>query len=147
MASMVFKSFQSVRDAGKLQLFKSHRPEYKDGEQMRDFVYVKDIVDVMWWLLENPGVNGLFNVGSGVEETWLSLAHAVFAALDKPAAIEFVDMPESIRNQYQYRTKADISRLRRAGYAGDFRLVREGVRDYIVNHLMRDNPYINSGNG
>ena len=145
MASMVFKSFRKVRDEGRLELFRSHRPEFKDGEQLRDFVYVKDIVDVMWWLLENPGVNGIFNVGTGVEETWLQLAGAVFAALGKPVNIDFIDMPESIRGQYQYRTKADISRLRAAGYKGSFRQVKEGVADYLLNHLMQDNPYINNG--
>lgn len=142
MASMVFKSFQKVRDEGRLDLFRSHRPDYKDGEQLRDFVYVKDIVDCMWWLIEHPEANGIFNMGTGSEETWLELAGAVFAALGKPVDIRFIDMPESIRGQYQYRTKADISRLRAAGYKGAFRPVAEGVRDYITNHLMRGNPYI-----
>ncbi len=87
------------------------------------------------------------HLGTGVEETWLALAEAVFAALDKPVDIRFVDMPESIRDQYQYRTKADITRFRSAGYTGEFRRVKDGVRDYIVNHLLRDNPYINNGNG
>ncbi|MDR1744590.1 MAG: ADP-glyceromanno-heptose 6-epimerase, partial [Planctomycetota bacterium] len=144
MASMVYKSFRRVRDEGSLELFKSHRPEYRDGEQLRDFVYVKDIVDCMWWLLEHPEANGIYNMGTGVEETWLELAGAVFAALDKPVDIRFVDMPESMRGQYQYRTKADISRLRAAGYGGRFRPVAEGVRDYVVNHLARANPYINN---
>ena len=142
MASMVYKSFNRVRDEGKLVLFKSHRPDFRDGEQMRDFVYVKDIVDAMWWLLETPAANGIFNMGTGVEETWNQLAAAVFAAIGKKPDIEYVDMPESIRGQYQYRTKADVSRLREAGYKGEFRLVADGVRDYIVNHLMKDDPYI-----
>jgi ADP-L-glycero-D-manno-heptose 6-epimerase len=144
MASMVFKTYRVVLETGKLQLFKSHRPDNRDGEQLRDFVYVKDIVDAMWWLLEHPEVNGIFNLGTGVEETWLTLAGAVFAALGKPVDIQFVDMPESIRTQYQYHTKADIARLRQAGYAGEFRPVADGVRDYVVNHLLQDNPFINN---
>lgn len=142
MASMVYKSFNTLKAGGKLRLFKSHRPDYKDGEQSRDFVYVKDVVDVMWWLLEHPEVNGILNVGAGREETWNQLAGAVFAAMEKTPDIEFIDMPDSIRNQYQYHTLADISRLRAAGYKGEFRSVDEGVRDYIVNHLQRDNPYL-----
>ena len=144
MASMVFKSFNRVMSDGKLSLFKSHRPEFADGEQLRDFVYVKDIVDAMWWLLEHPEANGIFNMGTGVEETWNDLARAVFAAVGKEPDIEYVDMPDNIRNQYQYRTKADIARLRRAGYQGEFRPVREGVRDYVVGHLLQSNPYINN---
>ena len=144
MASMVYKSFRRVVEKGDLELFKSHRPEYRHGEQRRDFVYVKDVIDCMWWFLEHPSANGIYNLGTGVDETWLELAVAVFAALDKPVDIRFVDMPESIRDQYQYRTRADISRLRAAGYEGRFRPVAEGVRDYITNHLMRANPYINN---
>ena len=144
MASMVFKSFKRVVDSGKLSLFRSHIPEYADGEQMRDFVYIKDAVDVMWWLLENREANGIFNVGTGVAETWNQLAGAVFAAVGKQPDIEYVDMPESIRGQYQYHTKADISRLRNAGYTGEFRLVADGVKDYVVNHLVKDDPYINN---
>ena len=144
MASMMYKSFNKVMREGRLSLFKSHRPDFKDGEQMRDFVYVKDVVDAMWWLLENPQANGIFNMGTGVEETWNQVAAAVFAAVGKTPDIDYVEMPENIRNQYQYRTRADISRLRAAGYTGSFRLVAEGVKDYIVNHLLKDNPYINN---
>lgn len=144
MASMVYKSFNRVMSDGKLSLFKSHRPDFADGEQMRDFVYVKDIVAAMWWLLEHPDANGIFNMGTGVEETWNDLAGAVFAAVGKEPDIDYIDMPESIRGQYQYRTKADITRLRRAGYEGEFRLVRDGVRDYVTGHLLQTNPYINN---
>jgi len=144
MASMVFKSFNRVMDEGRLGLFRSHRPDYKDGEQQRDFVYVKDIVDAMWWLLTKPDVNGIFNLGTGAEETWNNLAKAVFAAACKPVNIEYLDMPDNIRNQYQYHTKADITRLRDAGYEGIFRPIADGVQDYIVNHLMKDDAYINN---
>ena len=144
MASMAFKAFQQIRDAGRLRLFKSQRPDFADGEQLRDFVYVKDVVDAMWWLLENPGVNGIFNLGTGTEETWNQLAAAVFAAVGKEPDIEYIDMPEAIRGQYQYRTRADIRSFRIAGYQGVFRPVAEGIRDYVVNHLMRPNPHIDS---
>lgn len=144
MASMVFKSFNILKDGGHMRLFKSHRPDYKDGEQSRDFVYVKDVVDVMWWLLENPEANGILNIGAGRDETWNQLAAAVFSAMDKTPNVEFIDMPDSIRNQYQYHTRADITRLRAAGYKGTFRPLEEGVHDYIVNHLQRDNPYLDS---
>ncbi len=144
MASMVFKSFNRVKEEGKLSLFRSHRPDYADGEQLRDFVYVKDIVDAMWWLLQNPDANGIFNLGTGREESWNTLAGAVFAAAGKKPDIEYIDMPKSIRNQYQYHTRADITRLRVVGYEGTFRPVAEGVRDYVCNHLMKNNPYINN---
>lgn len=144
MASMVFKAFNRVMDEGKLGLFRSHHPNYKDGEQQRDFVYVKDIVDAMWWLLTKPEVNGIFNLGTGVEETWNNLAKVVFAATGKPVNIEYIGMPANIRKQYQYHTKANITRLRDAGYEGTFHPVADGVQDYIVNHLMKDDTYINN---
>ncbi len=145
MASMVFKTFNRVMDEGIISLFRSHRDDYADGEQVRDFVYIKDVVDCMWWLLMHPEVNGIFNVGTGVAESWNQLAGAVFNAVGKQPHIDYIDMPDSIRNQYQYHTCADITRLRQAGYKGNFRLVGDGVRDYVVNHLMHDNPYINNG--
>ncbi len=144
MASMVAKSFRQVAETGRLRLFKSHRPDFADGEQLRDFVYVKDVVDAMWWLLENPGVNGILNVGTGIEETWNQLAAAVFRAVEKEPDIEYVDMPDAIRGQYQYRTKADVRRLRAAGYRARFRPVAEGVHDYVANHLMQANPHIDN---
>lgn len=147
MASMVFKAFHTLKNGGKLRLFRSHRPDYRDGEQSRDFVYVKDIVDVMWWLLENPQVNGILNVGAGRDETWNQLAAAVYSAMGLPPDIEFIDMPDAIRNQYQYYTKADMTRLRQAGYKGEFRPVGVGVKDYVVNHLAQTDPYINNGKG
>ncbi|MCC8110038.1 MAG: ADP-glyceromanno-heptose 6-epimerase [Planctomycetes bacterium] len=145
MASMVYKAFNTVQAGGRLGLFKSYRPEYKDGEQQRDFVYIKDVVDCLWWLVEHPKVNGILNIGTGSEATWNELAGALFAALGKEPAIDYVEMPEAIRGQYQYHTKADITRLRNAGYTGTFRPVADGVRDYVQNHLLLDNPYINNG--
>ncbi len=145
MASMVYKSYHQVQADGRLRLFKSHRPEYRDGEQLRDFVYVKDAVDALLWLAEHPEANGIFNVGTGEETSWNALAAALFAAMGRPRNIEYIDMPESIRGQYQYRTRADIARLRAAGYAGAFRSAADGVRDYVENHLSRENPFINNG--
>lgn len=145
MASMVAKSFARVMAEGRISLFRSMRPDFADGEQTRDFVYVKDVVDAMWWLLEHPEANGVFNIGSGEETSWNRLARAVFAALGRPLVIEYVDMPASIRNQYQYRTLADIGRLRAAGCPTAFRSVEEGVRDYVVNHLSRANPHMGNG--
>lgn len=147
MMSMVAKSYRLAAKGEAVKLFRSHRPDYGDGEQARDFVYVKDVIEVMWWLLEKPNVNGVFNIGAGEEATWNRLARAVFAALGREPRIEYVDMPDTIRGQYQYHTRADISRLRAAGYDGTFRTVEDGVRDYVVNHLERDNPHINNGFG
>ncbi|MCC8179384.1 MAG: ADP-glyceromanno-heptose 6-epimerase [Planctomycetes bacterium] len=144
MASMVFKSCRIAEQTGTIKLFKSHRPDYRDGEQQRDFVYIKDVVDAMWWLVEHPDANGLFNIGTGEAESWNQLANAVFAALGKEPHIEYIDMPESIRGQYQYHTKADITRLRQAGYEGNFRLIADGVADYVKNHLLADDMHINN---
>lgn len=144
MASMVAKSFARVMAEGRISLFRSLRPEFADGEQTRDFVYVKDIADALWWLLGHPEANGIFNIGSGEETSWNRLARAVFAALGRPPVVDYIDMPENIRNQYQYRTLADIGRLRAAGCPTQFRSVEEGVRDYVVNHLSRPNPYVDN---
>ncbi len=142
MASLVYKSYAKVKETGRLSLFKSHRPDYADGEQLRDFVYVKDVVDCLWWLVENPQVNGILNIGTGEEASWNRLAKALFKALGKKAAIDYIDMPENIRGQYQYHTKADITRLRKAGYKGEFLAVEEGVADYVKAHLLKENPYL-----
>ena len=145
MASMVFKAYGQIRNTGRIRLFKSHRKEFADGEQKRDFLYVKDVVDTMWWLIGNPAANGIFNVGAGVAESWNELAISVFAALGQEPQIEYVDMPVALRNQYQYLTLADTTRLREAGYQGTFRTIRAGVEDYVQNHLSRSNPYIDNG--
>lgn len=145
MASMAYKAYGQIRERGSARLFKSYRAEYADGGQMRDFVYIKDVVDVLWWFLERPEANGFFNVGSGVAESWNSLIEAVFSELRLPVRIEYIDMPDALRGQYQYHTRADTSRLRRAGYAGEFRAIRDGVNDYIVNHLTNGEPYLTSG--
>jgi ADP-L-glycero-D-manno-heptose 6-epimerase len=131
MRSMVHKAFYQVRETGKIRLFKSGNPKYRDGEQLRDFMYVKDAVAVTMFFADNQDVNGLFNCGSGQARTWLDLARAVFAAMRREPQIEFFDMPETLREKYQYRTEADVSRLRAAGYTAPFTSLEDGVRDYI----------------
>jgi len=136
MRSLVCKAYDQIQSTGAIRLFKSYRPEYPDGGQMRDFVYVKDAVDMTLHLAEEDEFGGLFNVGSGTARTWLDLANALFAALGRPPRIEFVEMPENIRNQYQYFTCADISKLRSTGYQKLTTTLEEAVRDYTVNYLL-----------
>lgn len=138
MRSVVNKAFAQIRDTGKVQLFKSHRPDYNDGEQKRDFLYVKDAVEITIHLAENPDAGGLYNVGSGVANTWVQLANAIFAGMNKDPNIEFVDMPEQLREKYQYYTCADIARLREAGYEADITSLDDAVRDYVQNYLEPD---------
>jgi ADP-L-glycero-D-manno-heptose 6-epimerase len=124
-----------------LRLFRSYRSDYTDGGQLRDFVYVKDCVDVIVWLLQNPKVNGLFNVGTGKARSWLDLARAMFAAADRAPAIEYIDMPSQLIDKYQYHTEAKMTRLRAAGYSKPFTALEQGVEDYIRNYLSREDPY------
>jgi len=142
MRSVVHKAFGEIRETEKVRLFKSYKPDYPDGGQMRDFIYVKDCVDVLWWLCRNPGVGGIFNLGTGVARTWNDLARAVFSALDMEPQIEYVEMPEGLRDQYQYFTEARMEKLRAAGYKAEFRSLEEGVRDYVVTHLRQKDPYL-----
>jgi len=131
MRSMVHKAFCQVRETGKIRLFKSHHPGYRDGEQVRDFLHVRDAVAVTMFFADKRNINGIFNCGSGKKRTWLDLAHAVFAALRLPPQIEFIAMPEFLRARYQYDTEADVSRLRAAGYISKFMSLEEGVCDYV----------------
>ena len=136
MRSLVCKAYQQIVETGKIRLFKSYRPEFKDGEQMRDFVYVKDVVDMTLHLAASKKAGGLYNVGSGVARTWVDLGRAIFAALDREPQIEFIEMPESIRGQYQYHTCADISKVRAAGYKKETTALEDAVRDYVTNYLV-----------
>ena len=138
MRSVVHKAFEQVRDTGKVQLFRSHRPDFKDGEQKRDFIYVKDAVDMTLHFLDHQDENGIFNVGTGKAQTWIELVTALFNALGKPVNIEFVDMPESIRNKYQYFTEGNIAKLSNAGYINPVMNVEKGVTDYVKNYLLKD---------
>jgi ADP-L-glycero-D-manno-heptose 6-epimerase len=139
MRSVVAKSYEQIRDAGMVKLFKSYLPEYADGEQMRDFLYVKDAVAVtLHFAMQEPGApGGLFNCGTGVSRTWVDLASAVFAAMGKEKTIEFVEMPETLKGKYQYYTKADPTKLRAAGYGGSFWTLEDAVKDYVQGYLAR----------
>jgi ADP-L-glycero-D-manno-heptose 6-epimerase len=130
-----------IETGGVARLFKSYRPDYGDGEQRRDFVHVDDAVAVMLWLLDNPEIDGLFNVGTGTARSFLDMTHAIFKALGREPRIEFVDMPESMRDRYQYFTEADIGRLRQAGFARPFTSLEDGVADYVRNYLSAPYPY------
>jgi ADP-L-glycero-D-manno-heptose 6-epimerase len=136
MRSLVHKAFHQIRDTGRVSLFRSYRPEFGDGEQRRDFLYVKDAAEITVSLAETIDGGGLFNVGSGQANPWLSLVEAIFAALALPPQIDFVDMPEQLRGKYQYFTCADISKLRSAGYRKPVTPLSEAVRDYVQNYLV-----------
>lgn len=142
MRSVIHKAVGQIQDTGSIKLFKSCRPEYRDGEQVRDFVYVKDAVEVIAWLLEHPRVGGIFNVGTGQARTWNDLAAAVFAALDRPPRIEYIEMPLELRDRYQYRTEADVRKLRAAGYDRPFFTLEAGVADYVKKYLIQPDPYL-----
>jgi len=135
MRSLVHKAFGQISETGKLKLFKSAHPDYGDGEFGRDFIYVKDAVDMTLHFLENK-TGGLFNAGSGVMNTWNALADAIFNALDLPTNVEFVEMPEQLRNKYQYHTQADLTRLRDAGYWAETTPLNDAVMDYVRNYLI-----------
>ena len=137
MRSLVNKAFGQINETGKLQLFKSANPDYADGEFGRDFVYIKDAVDMTLHFLENK-IGGLFNVGSGNMHTWNALAAAIFAALEREPNIEYIDMPEILRDKYQYHTQADITRIRQAGYANEITPLETAVTDYVRNYLVPD---------
>ena len=136
MRSVVIKSFEQIKREGSVKLFKSYKPEYAHGEQKRDFLYVKDCCSVMSYLLKNPSVSGIFNIGSGKAESWNTLVDSVFKALEEPVQIEYIEMPESIRDQYQYFTEAPLSKLRKAGYNESFRSIKDGAKDYVLNYLV-----------
>lgn len=141
MQSVVARSYRAAASGEEVGLFKSCRPDVADGEQKRDFVFVDDCVQVVLWLLDNPSVNGLFNVGTGEARSFADLIRALFSALDLPTRIAFHDMPEAIRNQYQYFTQARMDRLRAAGYARPFASVEDGVGVYVKRYLSQPDPY------
>lgn len=138
MRSVVHKAYGQILATGRVQLFKSHRPDYRDGEQMRDFLYVKDAVRMTLHLAGQTAANGLFNLGSGQAHTWVQLAQAIFAALGKEPVIDFVDMPEHLQPKYQYYTCADIAKLRGSGYTEVLFPLAEAVRDYVQGYLIGD---------
>ena len=138
MASMVFHGYRQMMDTGKIKLFKSENYHYADGCQERDFVYVKDVCKVIDFFLDHPECSGIFNVGTGRAQTFAELVSAVFYALGKEPVIEYIDMPEELKEKYQYHTQAEILKLRNAGYKEDFMDVKQGVKDYVLEHLSRD---------
>jgi ADP-L-glycero-D-manno-heptose 6-epimerase len=131
MKSMVNKGYYQIRDTGRLRLFKSYKAEYPDGGQRRDFIYVKDALEIMWYFLEHPDKKGIFNVGTGRAHTWNELAMALFKACKAKPDIEYIDMPEAIKNQYQYFTQADLSKLRGTGCDYQFTDIDDAVKDYV----------------
>ena len=139
--SVVRKFHEQYRSTGKVRLFKSYRDQYADGEQKRDFVWVGDCVDVMLWMLEHPSVNGLFNVGTGCASSYNLLATSVAKSMGLSADIEYIDMPSSVRNQYQYFTEADLSKLRSVGYTAPMTSVPDGVDLYLGGYLLREDIY------
>ncbi len=138
MRSVVIRAYFQVKQAGVVKLFKSYRPEYRDGEQKRDFVYVKDAVKLTLGFLDRPRINGIFNAGTGAPRTFKDLAEAVFAALESEVRIEYIDMPDGLEKRYQYYTAAELGKLRASGWSEEFMSLEESVRDYLVNYLEKD---------
>lgn len=134
MRSLVNKAYDQIRETGRIKLFKSHHPDYQDGEFGRDFLYVKDAVAMTLHFMETE-TGGLFNIGSGKTHSWNDLAHAIFKALDRPAQIEYIEMPEELRDRYQYHTQANLTRLQRSGFRNGFTPLEEAVEDYVRNYL------------
>lgn len=142
MRSLVCKAYEQIKESGKLKLFKSHIDEYDDGEQMRDFLYVKDAVKMVLFFVDTK-IGGLFNIGSGKAESWNSLANAIFAGMELEPNIEYIDMPIHLRDKYQYYTKAEMSKIVKAGYDHSVEPLEESVIDYVRNHLI-PNSYLDS---
>ncbi len=135
MQSLVRKGFFQARDHGKIRLFKSYKPQYADGGQERDFLYVKDAVAMTLFFFDRLEIGGLYNIGSGTARNWNDLANAIFSALGRQPVIEYIDMPESIRNQYQYHTQAKMDKIRQAGYSSPTTTLEAGITDYVQNYL------------
>lgn len=141
MASVIFHTYNQIQEKGSMKLFRSHNPEFKDGEQLRDFVYVKDVVEVCLFLLQEEPKNGIYNLGTGTARTFLDLANNTFKALDLEPNISFVDTPEDIRDKYQYFTEAVMKKLLKRGYDKGFHTLEKGVEDYVKNYLMTGEYY------
>jgi ADP-L-glycero-D-manno-heptose 6-epimerase len=139
MASVILHAYKQILETGEVSLFRSHKPEYKDGEQMRDFIYVKDLVDVCIFLMHSRKHSGIYNLGTGKARTWNDLAGSIFAAEGKPTTINYVDIPADIREKYQYFTEATMQKLINAGYTKPFTPIEEGVADYVNNYLSEHN--------
>ncbi len=142
MRSLVNKAYSQIRQNGEITLFRSHRQDYHDGQQDRDFIYVADAVKVTLFFYDHPEVSGLFNCGTGQARTWIDLANALFTAMGLSPEIKFIDMPASIRDKYQYHTQADTRKLRQAGYTSPFLTIEEGVRRYVTEYLSTQDQAI-----
>ncbi len=141
MASVIFHSFNQIQATGKVKLFKSHRPDFADGQQLRDFIYVEDVAKVCCWLMDNTVASGLYNLGTGKARSFEDLVKATFAGMDKEPVIEYIDMPEDIRDKYQYFTEADMTKLISAGYDATFFSLEKGVVDYVRQFLLQKAYY------
>ncbi len=137
MKSVIYNSYYQILKEKQVRLFKSDREDYGHGEQKRDFIYVKDISKVIIWLLNNPQVSGLYNLGTGQARTWKDLANAVFAAMNIPSNIEFIELPDNLKGKYQYFTEADMQKLRASGYDQEFTSLEDGAKDYVNNYLEK----------
>ena len=141
MASVIFHSYKQIKENGKVKLFRSHKDGYKDGEQLRDFIYVKDVIAVCCWLMENQPASAIYNVGTGEARSFNRLVKSTFAGLDMEPQIEYIDMPVDIRDKYQYFTEASMDKLKAAGYSNEFYTLESGVDDYVRNYLAKNTFY------
>jgi ADP-L-glycero-D-manno-heptose 6-epimerase len=141
MASVIFHAYNQVKNSGVVRLFKSHRPDFKDGQQLRDFVYVKDVIKICFWLMENQPSSGIYNLGTGKARSFEDLAKATYSGMDLKPQIQYIDMPLDIREKYQYFTEANMRKLKEAGYTEEFFSLEKGVNDYVRNYLSKETYY------
>jgi ADP-L-glycero-D-manno-heptose 6-epimerase len=141
MASVIFHSFNQIQKNGSVKLFKSHRPDFEDGQQLRDFIYVKDVLKICYWLMNNQPASGIYNVGTGKARSFEALVNATFKGMDLEPNIEYIDMPMDLRETYQYFTEADMHKLRDAGYSDEFYSLEEGVDEYVRSYLSKHTFY------
>jgi ADP-L-glycero-D-manno-heptose 6-epimerase len=137
MASVIFHAFNQIQKDGFVKLFKSHRPDFEDGKQLRDFVYVKDVLKICYWMMQRQPASGIYNLGTGKSRTFNDLVKATFGGLDREPSIKYIEMPEDIRDTYQYFTEANMEKLRHIGYVDEFYSLEKGIDDYVRNYLAR----------
>jgi len=142
MASIMYHAFHQIIKEGTVKLFKSHRNDCEHGEQKRDFIYVKDVVEVLHYFLNADAVSGIYNVGTGTARSYNDLAAAIFSTLNRETSIVYIDMPENLRKQYQYYTEASVEKLKHAGFEGSIHSLEAGIEDYVAQYLHTDDPYL-----